>query len=88
MSVALLALVHCFGQHSKHYRNSGTQTQTKAQFTKKIDFHQPGNDIIDKGRSKFFSEVVSEETNNCECQEKGKSVQIFVFVFCVQKYLN
>ena len=29
----------------------------------------------------FFCEVFSEETNNCECEERGKSLQIFVFLF-------
>ena len=28
----------------------------------------------------FFCEVLCEETNNCECEERGKSLQIFVFL--------
>ena len=41
LRVALLALVHCFGQHSKHYRNRQTQPHFTFHTRKQISTSQP-----------------------------------------------
>ena len=78
LSVAVLALVHCFGQHSKHTGTVRPRHSHSALTIFSPENKYPASEI--KIMASFFCEVLCEETNNCECEERGKSLQIFVFL--------
>ena len=83
LSVAVLALVHCFGQHSKHYRNSQTQTQTHG--TRHVSHwtfwpRKLISNIWDKDHDKFFFVKFSVK-KLWMWRKRGNFVQIFLFVF-------